>query len=90
MPGGSDWAGTLVSVYRKVGSVDFGFVPGRGVFGHPLGPDAGAASIRQAWDACRLGIPIERHAETNPELRSAITAFGKAPSAPMGVSEGQP
>ena len=90
VPGGSDWAGTLDRVYRKVGSVDFGFVPGRGVFGHPLGPDAGAASIRQAWDACRLGIAIERHAETNPELRSAITAFGKAPSAPMGVSEGQP
>ncbi len=76
VPGGSDWAGTLDRVYRKVGSVDFGFVPGRGVFGHPMGPEAGAASVRQAWDACRLGIPIERQAESHPELRSAIEAFG--------------
>lgn len=86
MPGGSDWAGTLDSVYRKVGSVDFGFVPGRGVFGHPMGPEAGATSVCQAWDACRLGIPIERHAEANPELRSAIAAFGKAPSAPVAIT----
>lgn len=51
VPGGSDSADTLAGVYRAVGHVDFGFVPGRGVFGHPGGPRAGAASIRQAWDA---------------------------------------
>src|SRR5580698_4138771 len=51
VPGGSDSAATLETVYRKIGSVDFGFVPGRGVFGHPMGPRGGAASIRQAWDA---------------------------------------
>jgi ribulose-bisphosphate carboxylase large chain len=76
VPGGSDWAGTLDSVYRKVGSVDFGFVPGRGVFGHPMGPEGGAASIRQAWDACARGVPVHCHAETNPELRAAIDTFG--------------
>jgi ribulose-bisphosphate carboxylase large chain len=90
VPGGSDWAGTLDRVYRKVGSVDFGFVPGRGVFGHPLGPDAGAASIRQAWDACRLGIAIEQHAEANPALRSAIAAFSEVPPVPLAVTEYQP
>ncbi|MCC7278539.1 MAG: ribulose 1,5-bisphosphate carboxylase, partial [Chromatiaceae bacterium] len=66
------------------------FVPGRGVFGHPLGPDAGAASIRQAWEACRMGLAIERHAETHLELRSAIAAFGQAPSTPEGNTEGRP
>jgi len=77
VPGGSDWAGTLEGVYRKVGSVDFGFVPGRGVFGHPMGPRGGAASIRQAWDAIAGGIPIEEHAATRPELGAALNAFGR-------------
>lgn len=51
VPGGSDSAATLEGVYRRVGTVDFGFVPGRGVFAHPMGPRAGAVSIREAWDA---------------------------------------
>jgi ribulose-bisphosphate carboxylase large chain len=76
VPGGSDWAGTLERVYRKVGCVDFGFVPGRGVFGHPMGPAGGAASIRQAWDAIARGIPIADYAATHPELRTALEAFG--------------
>jgi ribulose-bisphosphate carboxylase large chain len=76
VPGGSDWAGTLEGVYRKVGGVDFGFVPGRGVFGHPMGPANGAASIRQAWDAIAQGIPIADYAATHPELRTALEAFG--------------
>lgn len=76
IPGGSDWAGTLAGVYRRVGSVDFGFIPGRGVFGHPMGPTGGAASLRQAWDAIVAGVSIEQYAETHPELRAAIDAFG--------------
>jgi ribulose-bisphosphate carboxylase large chain len=76
VPGGSDSAATLEGLYRKVGSVDFGFVPGRGVFGHPMGPAGGAASIRQAWDAIARGIPVADHARTHPELRAALDAFG--------------
>ncbi|MEY6433835.1 RuBisCO large subunit C-terminal-like domain-containing protein [Thioalkalicoccus limnaeus] len=82
VPGGSDWAGTLEGVYRRLDTVDFGFVPGRGVFGHPMGPRGGAASIRQAWDAIASGIPLTEHAETQPELRSAIDAFGPLPGTP--------
>lgn len=51
VPGGSDSASTLANVYQKIGNVDFGFVPGRGVFAHPEGPRAGARSIREAWAA---------------------------------------
>ncbi|NHQ60072.1 ribulose 1,5-bisphosphate carboxylase [Chlorobium sp. BLA1] len=72
VPGGSDSALTLETVYRKVGSVDFGFVPGRGVFGHPMGPKAGAASIRQAWSAIKEGISLERYAAGHPELQAMI------------------
>jgi ribulose-bisphosphate carboxylase large chain len=76
VPGGSDWAGTLEGLYRKLGTVDFGFVPGRGVFGHPMGPAGGAISIRQAWDAISQGIPIADHAIYHPELKAALEAFG--------------
>ncbi len=59
VPGGSDWAGTLPSIYEKVGSVDFAMVPGRGVFGHPDGAAAGAMSLRQAWNAISSGVSIQ-------------------------------
>lgn len=74
-PGGSDSAATLESVFRKVGTVDFGFVPGRGVFGHPMGPAAGATSIRQAWDAIASGIPVAQAALAHEELRVALRSF---------------
>ena len=76
VPGGSDSAATLETVYRKIGHVDFGFVPGRGVFGHPMGPRGGAASLRQAWQAIQAGVPVAEHARECPELRAALTTFG--------------
>jgi ribulose-bisphosphate carboxylase large chain len=72
VPGGSDSAATLEGVHRRVGSVDFGFVPGRGVFGHPMGPRAGALSLRQAWDAIATGVPVAEHARQHAELRAAL------------------
>ncbi len=50
IPGGSDTAETLPAVCAKVGSPDFGFISGRGVFAHPRGPRIGAASLRTAWN----------------------------------------
>lgn len=49
VPGGSDTAQTLQSVCGKIGHPDFGFICGRGVFGHPQGPEAGARSLTDAW-----------------------------------------
>ncbi|MBI2344201.1 MAG: ribulose 1,5-bisphosphate carboxylase [Deltaproteobacteria bacterium] len=49
IPGGSDSAQTLAHVAQQVGHVDFGFIAGRGVFGHAEGPRAGARSIREVW-----------------------------------------
>jgi ribulose-bisphosphate carboxylase large chain len=53
VPGGSDTAETLPSVYRKVGHADFGFISGRGIFGHPDGVAAGAKTLREAWEKLR-------------------------------------
>ncbi len=75
-PGGSDSAATLEGVYRRLGTVDFGFVPGRGIFAHPLGPAAGAASIRQAWEAIATGTPLADVARRHEALRVALETFG--------------
>ncbi len=76
VPGGSDSAETLPDIHRRLHSVDFGFVAGRGVFGHPDGPAAGATSIRQAWDAIAAGTTPAQHAITHRELRRALETFG--------------
>jgi len=87
VPGGSDWAGTLRPLYERLGTVDFGFVPGRGVFGHPLGPRAGAASLRQAWEAIVAGETLDERARRHPALGAAITAFGKPAHAQAASSQ---
>lgn len=51
VPGGSDSAETLPHVYATLGTRDFGFIAGRGIFGHAEGPRAGARSVREAWKA---------------------------------------
>ncbi|MFA4874936.1 MAG: RuBisCO large subunit C-terminal-like domain-containing protein [bacterium] len=78
VPGGSDWAGSLAGMYEKLRTLDFAMVPGRGVFGHPGGPRAGAASLRQAWEAIVQRVDLAEYAECHPELSAAIDAFGGA------------
>lgn len=75
VPGGSDSAATLARVHERIGTIDFGFVPGRGVFAHPMGPEAGARSLRQAWDAIAAGIPAAEHARAHAELAAALATF---------------
>lgn len=75
VPAGSQWAGSTERLYQKLKTIDFGIVPGRGVFGHPMGPKAGAASLLQGWEAARQDITLKKYAENHPELKSAIEAF---------------
>lgn len=76
LPGGSDWAGTLEKILTRMKTTDFGLIPGRGVFGHPQGPRAGAMSLHQAWEAYLTKTPLEEYARGCPELAAAIDAFG--------------
>ncbi|MFO1518225.1 MAG: RuBisCO large subunit C-terminal-like domain-containing protein [bacterium] len=75
VPGGSDWAGTLPKVYEKVGTPDFGFISGRGIFGHPQGPKAGAQSLHQAWEAIQKKVSLEDYARDHEALKEALIAF---------------
>jgi len=50
---------------------------GGGVLGHPMGPRAGAAAIRQAIEATLEGIPLEEYAKTHEELARALEKWGR-------------
>ena len=76
VPAGSQWAGSTGPLYRRLGTIDFGIVPGRGVFDHPMGPAAGAASLRQGWEAVAKGVSLEDYSRHHAELKAAIAAFG--------------
>ena len=77
VPAGSQWAGSTGELYETLKTIDFGIVPGRGVFGHPMGPKAGAASLLQGWEAFKEGVSLEEFARTHPELKAAIEEFGE-------------
>ena len=74
VPAGSNWAGSLEELYAKLHSVDFGIVPGRAVFDHPLGARGGARGLRQGWEAVARGISLDAYAKTHRELQLAIAA----------------
>ncbi len=72
VPGGSQWAGSFKSLFELFQSIDFGIVPGRAVFSHPMGPGAGATALIQGWEAVEKGISLDEYAQTHEELHQAI------------------
>lgn len=70
------WAGQAPDTLRRVGSADLMYLCGGGIIAHPGGPAAGAASIRQAWEAAMAGRPLEEAAKSQRELREALEAYG--------------
>ena len=72
VPAGSQWAASTAFLYDRLNTVDFGIVPGRAVFAHPLGPKGGAASLRQGWEAVAAGKSLEVYARNHKELQLAI------------------
>lgn len=77
VPAGSQWAASSAHLYERLKTVDFGIVPGRAVFAHPMGPSGGAASLRQGWDAVAAGESLAAYARTHEELRLAIESYGQ-------------
>ncbi len=80
VPAGSNWAGEMKDLYDKLGTPDFGIVPGRAVFQHPMGPESGARCLRQGWEAIKQGIKIEEYAKEHVELCKSIEMFSKTKS----------
>ena len=72
VPAGSQWAASSAALYERLKTIDFGIVPGRAVFAHPMGPRGGAASLRQGWEAVAAGKSLEAYAQNHQELQLAI------------------
>jgi 3-oxoisoapionate-4-phosphate transcarboxylase/hydrolase len=62
--------------YRALGSVDLIYAAGGGIMAHPSGPQAGVASLREAWEAAISGIALDDYARDRPALAAAL---GDAP-----------
>ncbi len=60
--------------YAALGSADLIFAAGGGIMGHPAGPAAGVASLREAWEAAMAGIRLPEHAKQHPALAAALAA----------------
>ncbi|MGC9115003.1 MAG: type III ribulose-bisphosphate carboxylase [Fervidicoccaceae archaeon] len=67
--------GVLPEVVRRLGK-DVLLQVGGGTIGHPDGPLAGAAAVRQAIDAAINNIPLEEYAKEKRELRRALEKWG--------------
>jgi ribulose-bisphosphate carboxylase large chain len=57
-------------------SADFIYAAGGGILGHPDGAKAGVESLRQAFAATRVGIPLAEYARSHSELARALKAYG--------------
>ena len=68
--------GTLPEVVKHMG-IDIVIQVGGGVIGHPDGPRAGAAAVRQALEAIAKGVSLEDMAREHKELRKALEKWGK-------------
>jgi len=69
--------GNLPEVIKALG-IDLVIQVGGGVLGHPDGPRAGAAAVRQSIEATLKGISLEEYAETHRELKRALEKWGRA------------
>lgn len=69
------WAGTVPATWAAIGRDDLLFMSGGGILAHPGGAAAGVASIRQAWEAVRAGVPLAEAAADAPELAQALAFF---------------
>ena len=67
--------GTLPEVVRILGK-DLVIQVGGGTIGHPYGPRAGAAAVRQALEAIAKGIPLDEYAGEHKELKAALEKWG--------------
>jgi ribulose-bisphosphate carboxylase large chain len=72
----AQWAGTAPTTWQHTGTDDLLVLAGGGILGHPGGPDAGARSMRQAWEAVAAGVSLPEAAKEHGELAAALAHFG--------------
>ncbi len=85
------WGGQAPETFRRTRTVDLIYLAGGGIIGHPMGPRAGVAAIRQAWDAALADEALTDAAARHQELRESLRYFGgRSDSTSMALdSEGK-
>lgn len=63
--------------YRRIQTTEVLYQAGGGIMAHPLGPAAGVAALRQAWQAAVAGVSLADFAKDHLELREQLGKFGK-------------
>lgn len=71
------WAGTLPLTLSAAQGPELMFMCGGGILAHPEGPEAGVASLREAYDALQSGKTLEAGAATRPNLAAALAFFDR-------------
>jgi 3-oxoisoapionate-4-phosphate transcarboxylase/hydrolase len=71
------WGGQATIQYETVPTIDFMYLAGGGIQGHPDGLGAGVQAIRAAWEAAIAGTSLDDKAREVPELARAIERFGR-------------
>jgi ribulose-bisphosphate carboxylase large chain len=71
------WGGQAPETYRQTQTLDLMYLAGGGILAHPLGPAAGVAALRQAWEAAAAGVALEDYAREHPELRGSLDFYGR-------------
>jgi ribulose-bisphosphate carboxylase large chain len=61
--------------FRQTKTVEVLYQAGGGIMAHPLGPAAGVAALRQAWQAAVAGIALQDYARDHVELREQLRKF---------------
>jgi 2,3-diketo-5-methylthiopentyl-1-phosphate enolase len=70
-PGGGVHPGMLPALFDELG-LDFIIGSGGAIYGHPMGPAAGAIAFRQAITAILEQVPLDQAAAGLPELQAAL------------------
>jgi len=74
--GSGQWGGQAVDTYERTGgTLDLMYLAGGGIHGHPMGPASGVTAIREAWKAAQVGISLEEHAKTQPDLAASLAKW---------------
>ncbi|WP_108398893.1 ribulose-bisphosphate carboxylase large subunit family protein [Devosia submarina] len=63
--------------WKALRTPDLIYAAGGGIMGHPGGPRAGVASLKQGWEAAMTEVPEKSWSARFPELATAVAAFRK-------------
>ena len=61
--------------FQQMGNSDCIYAAGGGIMGHPDGPRAGVAALRQSWQAAMSGVSPDDYATSHVELARALEAY---------------